>query len=898
MTYDQNVVSTKLMPPRYRGQIIDRPPLNPTIKQLPARSVTLICAAAGYGKSTLMAAWHKNLSRQHITACWLALDEEESNESALLSCLIDALTQPGAITGLEARSQLSNWSKSRASAVIHALIAELGERDQPAVLFLDDYHLADSTAVATIMESLINLAPDSFYLVIASRKKPEFSVGRLKAHNLLQEFDVNSLRFSHRDVEQFLKPQLGESLDRQSIAELTSLTEGWPAGLQLVALSLAGSDNYRDNLSRMSANIGDIADYLAKDVVEKLPGEIQQFLLRTAVPNRFNPDLCDVLNPGQNNRQLLDRCLQQNLFLIPLDEASGWYRYHHLFRDFLLNQLALRDGESPPHLHRQASQWFAAQGLIDAAVAHAIEASDYFFLMQLVETHARRFMQRGHMSQVLDWVNRIPAKLITDRPVIPMLKCWALFHMRRPAQATAAMTEAEQMIAALEQRGVQLPAALKQELTVLRCGIAVAADDVDAAMEFALREIPAVSDNFVRGVQQNILGYCYFAESRYQLAREALARGYSAHSECDSTYGRVYSHCFSALVEMAEGQLARAEQLFSQAEKTAELEESWRTYISAEPSLYRGCILYDWNQLDEARELIEQNLPYVEECAQAGAPIIGHIVMAQIHRREDNIAQAYRHLERAQDICRLAGLKHQHLLVADEQIRQLVLDRQIYRASASADLLGIHTPHGRATLPARWDREDCWKLLIGARLLIAGGEHAAAVAVIDQLAALAAAAGRPRPQIQLLLMKAGALLQLQQPGQAMSSLREAIEAAFIGPYFGPFHSEAPFLAELLKQAEKTDSLPQPCRQFLQGLSKPAYRPAPAAQSRQPENRLSDREAEILRLISQGKTNQQISAQLFIAINTVKWHLKNIFEKLEVRNRTSAVFAAKELGIID
>jgi len=342
-------------------------------------------------------------------------------------------------------------------------------------------------------------------------------------HHRLKEINTKNLRFSERDVAQFIGQQLSTPLDESAIHKITQQTEGWPAAIQLVTLALLGASNHQEILGKISGNVLDIADYLAKDVLGKLTPQMQQFLLNTAVLNRFQPELCDAVNPGQNNRQLIDQCLQQNLFLIPLDQTQGWYRYHYLFRDFLLNQLAINQPKKLPELHRLASRWLAEKNLIDDAVAHAIEAQDFPFLTELVERHAKKFITRGHMTQVLEWINRIPVDLIADRPTIPAYKCCALFHMRRPTEAAEALREAEQRLDKLEARGEAMPG-LRGELNVYRSGTAVASDDVAKAKAVALEALSTEVEPFIHGAQQNILGYCHFAEGEYQLAREALAR--------------------------------------------------------------------------------------------------------------------------------------------------------------------------------------------------------------------------------------------------------------------------------------------------------------------------------------------------------------------------------------
>ncbi len=897
MIVDQDIILTKLMPPTNSGRVIHRAQFDQLLGNPPEQPVTLICAPAGYGKSTLMSSWHRQLSEQQHTTCWLSLEQDESSVLTLLSYLIGALSQANLISGTLARGQLAKGNPDNAGNIITSLMKEVAEQPRSVVLFIDDYHSVDTAAIAQMMEVLFNQLPDNLSLVISSRKRPQFSIGALKVRNLLKEIDSGSLRFTEQDVEQFIRQQLDCTLDHTTLHTITRQTEGWPAAIQLVTLAMMGSSNYQDILGKISGNVLDIADYLAKDVLANLTPEMRQFLLHTAVLNRFQAELCDAVNPGQNNHQLIDQCLQQNLFLIPLDQTRGWYRYHYLFREFLLNQLAIKYPKKLPELHRNASRWLAEQGLIDDAVSHAIEGQDFSFLAELVEQHAKRFITRGHMTQVLEWINRIPADLVADRPTLPAYKCCALFHMRRPTEAAEALREAELRLDELEARGESIPG-LRGELNVYHSGTAVAADDVARAKAIALEPLGSDVEPFIHGAQQNILGYCHFAEGEYQLAREALARANHYHAQCNSTYGVVYSQCFSALVEMAIGDLSRAEELFSQAEKTAELEESWRSYISAEPSLYRGCILYEWNRIDDARELLEQNLPYVEQCSQASAPIMGHVVMSKICWRVGDPVEAYAHLDRAQAICQTANLRYQRLLVANEQIRLLIAEGQIYRALATANLLGIQPhPEEPEAIPERWQRESGFHFLIKARLLLGLGEFEAALAMINQLIAIVDMTETRRPQILLRIMKAQAELMLKRNREALQVISSAIELAQSGPYLGLFLEEAPFIFDLAHnvdgQNESTDHL----QAFVSRLKTPTSSDQhPVVTVGEPEN-LSSRELEILVLISQGKTNHQIAEQLFIADNTVKWHLKNIFDKLGVRNRTSAVFVGKDRGII-
>ena len=386
------LLATKFRCPTPAATIVARPHL---IRRLdkslrPGLRLTLVSALAGFGKTTLLSAWLRQIDR---ASGWLSLDDSDNDLTRFLNYLTAAPAQ--SISGLAA--PVVGRTPASFEALLVPLINQLAGLDAPLVLVLDDYHLIADDAIHRALTFLIDHMPETLHLVVASRADPPLPLPRWRARRQLIEIRANDLRFTQAETAEFLENTLNLTLSEPDLDLLDARAEGWIAALQPAALSMQGRQDVSAFVEALRGSHRYVLDYLVEEVLQQQTPQIRAFLLRSAVLDRLSGDLCDALlehqeRPAQETLVALER---SNLFLVPLDDERRWYRYHRLFHDFLHARLESEEPDLVPVLHRRAARWYAEAGATDEAVHHALAGEDHDLASALVADAYRTMLQRG-----------------------------------------------------------------------------------------------------------------------------------------------------------------------------------------------------------------------------------------------------------------------------------------------------------------------------------------------------------------------------------------------------------------------------------------------------------------------------------------------------------------------
>ena len=415
------LVATKLHPPVVPAQIVARERLFARLREGRGRRLSLVACPAGFGKSTLLAAWREADAGRRPMA-WVTLDEGDNDVVVLWSHVLQALGQ--ACPGFDAASlQAMVPVAPLVEVVLPRLVNELVEHGE-AALILDDFHRLANGPARESLDWFIQRLPSSFQLVLASRMDPAFALGTLRARGELLELRADELRFTHEEAAEFLNERLELELDPGDLELLVTRTEGWPAGLYLAALSLEGKADKHSLVVAFDGTSAHVVDFLADDVLSGYDDELQAFMLRTSVLERFCPGLCDEVLGYSDAGAALDALARSNLFLIPLDGHRQWFRFHHLFAQILRVELERREPELVPELHRRAYDWHRASGTTEEAIYHALAAKAFDDAGRLMLETWVYYANAGRTATVLDWVRAFPDEALErDRRVLAV-KAW------------------------------------------------------------------------------------------------------------------------------------------------------------------------------------------------------------------------------------------------------------------------------------------------------------------------------------------------------------------------------------------------------------------------------------------------------------------------------------------
>jgi LuxR family maltose regulon positive regulatory protein len=897
------LLQTKLYRPArslaQRPFLVPRSHLNHKLDTGLSRKMTLISAPAGFGKTTLVAAWLDELDGKRIGIGWLSLDDNDNDLVRFLSYLVAALQTAVPAIGETAVHLLQSPQPPPPETTLTLLINDISQHDQPLILVLDDYHAITTPAIHQALVFLLDHLPPHLHLLITTRSDPPLPLSRLRARGQVVEIRANDLRFTFNEAGLFFSQVMGLTLSDEELAALEQRTEGWIAGLQLAGLSMQGRDDLSGFIAALTGSHRFILDYLTDEVLERRPKGTRQFLLQTAILDRLCGPLCDAVT-GQNRSQaILEQLEQANLFLIPLDEERHWYRYHHLFADVLrsrLQQASASPAEglaAPAELHHRATVWFEQAGLIDEAIRHALAASDVERAAALVEQNSLIMLQQSEVLLIRAWLEQLPAELVQTRPRLILAHGWVL-NFTGDNQAAKQWLAAPQAVTALDTP--ELPAASRGELALLRAWIARALFEDDDGLAFAqqaLNDLPEQQMGLRAGAIQ-IIGAARFRQGDTLGASQAFAQAATLGGAKEGPYMALNALQDLASIQIRQGHLAQIKQTCQQAMRLATgwggrmLPAAGMAYIDF------GGVLYEQNNLAEASQALTHGIGLLRSSAEHYLLAEGYTILARLQQAGGDQEEAMSVIEQGE-----VWLNQMH-----------VVD---YRSWAFLALGQARLWLGQGNLKAaiRWADNCHWLpeethlgyhqavTLVRLRLAqsqgrVQGNLLQEAAEVINRLLAATKAKEWWGYVIELMLLRA-LLCQAQGNSAAMlNNLEYALSLAEPEGYVRLFVDEGEPMAALLRQARQRGLFPHYLDKLLAVFAIDESKLPTADLLPEP---LSERELEVLQLAATGVSNQDIADQLFIALSTVKKHMGNILVKLDTPNRVQAIARARELGLL-
>ena len=905
------LVQTKLYRPQANVDLIQRPHLLARLDDGLRHNLILVSAPAGFGKTTLAAQW---LAGRGQPVAWVSLDEGDNQLPHFLRYVCAAVRRavPEACDALH--HLLTAATLPDVDYLADLLVEELNTLPVASILVLDDYHHIRSSEVHHVLRHLLHYRPPRLHLVILTRSDPPLFLGRLRMSRQITEIRAADLRFALAETRQMLQKQTDRPLDDQVAETLQTRTEGWVIGLQLAGISLQ-SQTPTQLLTRFGGNHRLLAGYLVEEVMAGLPEDVIEFLTRTAVVDRFCAPLGDALLAGSpwpaSGQTTIAQLEAQNLFIVPLDDEGVWFRYHDLFRDFLLNRLNKEQSQTGlAELHHRAGDWLAQAGLIEDALRHLLAAGDETCAADLVETHLHPLLNERVPAPVLvRWLDLFPEPVIQAHPGLRIAQLF-LFSFRWDLAAITASIDHTRTLVQADNTG-------NDERRRLRLG---ALDGIQGYVLYwqgeAQRAIPLLQHGF--DILNDPVAYAFshtlillilaqsYAEEGHRETALALLRTALAEATAHHRPAMMIVLGARAIVHFNAGEQAEAT---ATAERMVALADSsqarrdwsgvgfvqvWRGW----GAYFLGAIRYEQNNLDAAAQYWQQ----VEARRYQVNPGVFHdslTGLALIAQAQGEAVQALAHAQAAREfavelrspplLARSEALEVRLVLLGGNSVEALRRAYEINTNTNQANALWLEPPHLTVlrTLVAEAAPDSLTKALQLAETCLRQAEQACNTRQIIKVAAL-----------QALIWSA-----LRHTTKAFAALNRSLILAEQGGFVRTFLDLGVPMMELLQQFDhQHDSTPY-VKHLLATFAKEldtAGRRELTAQYVQLYNitPLTQRELELLTLVSRRLTVKEMAERLIISPNTVKKHVSNIYTKLGAKNRREAIATAKEVGLLE
>jgi len=906
------LLRTKLFIPRLPTSLVARSRLSERLGSGAASRLTVVSAPAGFGKTTAVAAWLQ-LPNPHPVA-WLSLDESDRQPSAFWTYVVTALQ--GVVPGLgDGILEVLQSARPPVQSVLATMLNELGDLSDELFLVLDDYHLVDGPAIGEGMAFLIEHLPPQVHVVLVTRSDPGLPLSRLRVRGELLEIRAADLRFTPEEVSRYFTESGRLKLSESDMGVLATRTEGWVAALQLAALSMQGRPDVSTFIQGFAGDNTYIVDYLVEEVLGRESEEVRSFLLQTSVLDRLTGDLCDAVTGHGGGKTMLDAVSRANLFLVALDDNRTWYRYHHLFADVLVAHLREEGPDQIVELHSRASRWFEDAGEALPAVRHALAAGDVDRAANLVELALPGLRRDRKEATIRGWLDLIPDAVVRARPVLAIGFVGALMAAGDFDQARARLPDVARWLEPPDGDGENGPALemvvadeaergrLAGFVELYRAGIALVEGDLAATHRHVRQVIKraAPDDEVTRAGAVALSGLAHWAVGDL----EAAHRAYSTSREGLLGAGHIPDvlGCSIAMadIRVAQGRLGDALATYSQALALADRDGSAVRGV-ADMHVGFSQVWLERGELQAAAEAVQRSQELGERLGLPQHPYRWRKALAMLRAAQGDPAGALKLLAEAEAVFTTdfsPDVSPPHAL----RVRFLTLGGDVDSGLRWARQHGLSVDDELSYL-REYEHITLARVLL-VQFTAQRDETAASGAdgLLRRLLVAAEQGGRMGSVIEILVLQA--LVRHHADGDAPDAvplLERALILAEPEGYARVFTEEGPGLIPLLERlVGMKPGWDYPRRLLTTGAQPPTGRVGAPSGQRGPQqllDPLSEREQEVLGLLTTQLTGPELASHLVVSLNTLRTHTKNIYAKLGVNSRRAAVHRAAELGLLN
>jgi LuxR family maltose regulon positive regulatory protein len=845
---ESGIIRTKLSIPLLQRTIFPREKLLQKMKMIPEYDITVISAPAGYGKTTAAAVYAAGSGQK---TAWFSIDESDDDPVQFWQYAVAALSAAGPAHAASFQDLAISREIIENNIIAKLLLERMCGIPDDTLFVMDDFHLIGNPAILGSMKYMARYLPRNFKILITSRRELDEGLAVQLSRGKVLCLDAGDLAFDTEEISEFYEKR-GIILNSREISRIFDSTEGWVAGLVLSSIASSRKEIVREATLYHRGN-RQINRFLSDEVFFKWPERVRRFLIRTSVLDRFSAPLCRAVTGMSDSEEIIGLLSESNSFMVALDNTGGWYRYHHLFSEFLKTKLAAEDAQAVVSLYHGAGQWYAANGFPQEAIEALIRGEDYTGALNLFWTVFLPMAGRGALATLLGWLERIPAEVHKNAASYCFIYAYLLDMENRTVQADdwyarglSAFDSKNYHMFPMRDDGMDM-----KLLILCKSGFAARKMDLEEIAacyrEAAGLNLPTAEHGETNAYQPSLLKTQYNFYGRMKLLEETYLPIYDDLTKC---HGKTMAYI---KVLQAEG-------------------------------------LYERDLLDDARQLLLESLESVLELNYSGATVPYFFTLAKVCRARGDLPGAFE----AVTECR-KRLGHASALWG------YIVD--VFEA-------GLYLEQGDTTAGerlVRFSRMDAFdeisatsefELQAYATYLMLTGSPDKAAALLNRLASFAEKENRHYSRIEILCLLSAAYSQDNMMDRAVAALDDALALGMEDGYVRPFLDEkrlTKVLSRYINAKRKTG--PAPRLAYAKRLYQLAVNRSPAAAAPRGENGpLSRQERQVLKLMAAGCSNLEIAGELGISENTVKYHSKNIYSKLDVKNRQNAINKARDMGL--
>jgi len=928
------LLRTKIHIPRVRGRLVARSRLTEWLIANQASKLILVSAPAGFGKTTLLAEWIRVHERP---VAWISLDQADNDVNRFISYIILALQGIRGDFGISTAEMLDASKQPPMETVLTTLVNEANELLEPFMLLLDDYHVITEKPVHDAIRYLLDHLPHEAQMILSTRADPPWPMARLRAKGEIVELRAKDLRFTTQETAEFLGVVMGLDLSHENIEVLEARTEGWIAGLQMAALSMRGKQDADGFIKTLSGSHRFILDYLMEEVLAQQPAAMQDFLLRTSILERMSAPLCDALMMGMENsnwrqdayevmesvlrspvsglqsapshfqspetsQRILEYLEQNNLFVIPLDEDRVWYRYHHLFSDLLKSSLTQSHPDLIDDIYIAASRWCDEHDLNAEAIQYSLSAGDFERVADLIEEHAQKLIDHGGSATYLGWLRELPNEILLSRPWIRIHQAWSLSYIGHLAEAKSLVQELEDWLLDIESSWGGEVQHLKSHLVAITANLAEIRGDRPLAARLAGEALGLLpeSDLMMRSTLLMLRSFCLRWSGEFDEAAELSEEAASLGKEIGNLGVTVMALNDLAAFRIYQGRLhdglAICEQALEIVRETREYDRGVPLPTEAITHFYMSRIFLQWNDLSSAMKAVTRGLDLCKRSSAVDVEVSGN---ADLIRTLLALGQ----VEKGWEIMMNLKASNPELVaarLAAIEVMILILRGEVVKARNLLEQQGI-TSDGVLD-PNQWNGQFAL-----ARILVEEGNFEEALNFLDRIKTFADKRGFIRIKIDTLVLSGITWHKMGEDELAMNALQEALSLGEQEGFVRSFLNEGAVMGKLLQKLQARGFMASYVNKLLVELEKEMKAVRERSEEESPvvidvsystlAEPLTERELQVLRLLRTQLSAKEIADELFVAVSTVRSHIKNIYSKLGVHHRMEAISKARELGLV-